>query len=300
MRALRLSPSSGGPQAPLLPTRNPVRETRRCRCPAVCTPAVPRALRSPAHMQPPRTLPCTPQPPTAPSAPLSLPHTRSPPQPSAASPPCTRGLLRIRSPGARTASSAPRSHPLRAPVVSRSPAAPAHAQLPAHPAVPRPVHPWSPAHPQPPRTHSSQRTRNLPQPSRAPVVSRAPRTEHPFPCAWGGLSNDGPELVLWGGSPSPRGHLCRPAWGAESTPRSPAGVRPPGAPYPHTNHDEVVLAVLLEPLVEAERLCRDSAQHGPAGGGGDQRGRGAEWDQRGAGGRGRGQRGARGEGSGRC
>lgn len=208
----------------------------------------------------------------------------------------------------------------------RPPKSPAHPQPPAtFRSIPA-VHPWSPAHPQPRRTHSFPRTPQSPAPCtrglphtrspRARTAPSAPATSrshpvHPWSPAHrgqstlsrvrgGGLSNDGPELVLWGGSPSPRGHLCRPAWGAESTPRSPAGVRPPGAPYPHTNHDEVVLAVRLERLVEAERLCRDSAQHGPAGGGGDQRGRGAEWDQRGAGGRGRGQRGARGEGSGRC
>lgn len=34
-------------------------------------------------------------------------------------------------------------------------------------------------------------------------------------------------------------------------------------PPPHTNHDEIILLVGLERLVEAERLRLDSAQHGP-------------------------------------
>lgn len=101
----------------------------------VHTRSSPRTAVSRPHAAPPHS-PVHPATPTAPSAPLSLPHTRSPPQPSAAPPPCTRGLPLTRSPGARTASRAPRSPPPRAPVVSRTPAAPAHAQLPAHPQPP--------------------------------------------------------------------------------------------------------------------------------------------------------------------
>lgn len=36
---------------------------------------------------------------------------------------------------------------------------------------------------------------------------------------------------------------------------------------PHTNHDEIILLVGLERLVEAECLRLDSAQHGPGRGG---------------------------------